>query len=310
MKRPIEHITDERGEDLLKRMLPAEWITRKIPKDYGVDLEVEIVEREIVTGQRIWTQLKSTSRTVARTKRFDDDVTAEYVPFRLETAFVQYALSCPYPLLLSVADLGLQEVYWLPIRDHVLKVLDRQNPAWRSQSTVTVTIPRWNRLSLEREQAYFGIRWYSLEPSRHQAFSLLTTRLHGMEANGFALYGYAFDADRISPDQATALGESLSMAREYISDAMRIEVLFGQDGPSFLRDQLRLDCMDAVAQADAALGLLRQGTFDVTAMNRHLFRVDYAVKGIANAVNLYPLWCESFVLSAMGTALRQQVGQS
>jgi hypothetical protein len=37
VKRPRQHVLGEMGEKLVERLLPSEWIVRKIPKDYGVD---------------------------------------------------------------------------------------------------------------------------------------------------------------------------------------------------------------------------------------------------------------------------------
>jgi hypothetical protein len=54
MKRPVEHVMEDQADQLIRRLLPGEWIVRNIQKDYGVDLEIEIVDRDFVTGSRVW----------------------------------------------------------------------------------------------------------------------------------------------------------------------------------------------------------------------------------------------------------------
>ena len=52
-------------------LLPDEWIVRPIAKDYGVDFEIELVrDQEIVSGNRIWVQLKSVEEAKRVTARF------------------------------------------------------------------------------------------------------------------------------------------------------------------------------------------------------------------------------------------------
>ena len=122
MKRPRQHVIGERAETILRGQLPSEWIIRTLPKDYGVDLEVEVVDGDHVTGQRIWIQLKGASR-LKRTQAvfkpsgaFEDlcdekgRLYAEYVPFSLETKELLYALTCGYPLLLMVVEVSTQDV--------------------------------------------------------------------------------------------------------------------------------------------------------------------------------------------------------
>jgi hypothetical protein len=59
VKRPDQHIIDERAQRLLAhQLLPPEWIVRTLPKDCGVDFEIESVDQHVVSGNRVWVQLK------------------------------------------------------------------------------------------------------------------------------------------------------------------------------------------------------------------------------------------------------------
>ncbi|MBL8240144.1 MAG: DUF4365 domain-containing protein [Bryobacterales bacterium] len=163
MKRPAEHVMEDESRLLLQQLLPSAWIVRAITKDYGIDAEVEIVDNEAVTGERIWIQLKARRRIPRHVWTFtprvpmdpevtpDGTLSVEYVQARLETRLLKYALQCPFPLLLMEADLSTRQFYWLPLRDDILVSLDKRDPLWRTKRTVSLKIPSWNELSLERD---------------------------------------------------------------------------------------------------------------------------------------------------------------
>jgi len=154
---------------------------RPILKDYGIDCEIELVDQESVTGNRIWVQIKSVEeisfqcmphspKAATRDQILNKNET-KFTTFSLSTKEVSYALQCAFPLLLFVADLKGGDIYWLPIRDHVMVNLKKRN--WQHQTSVSVRIPALNNLSGERSGNYSGLRWYALEPARMNAFFLL-----------------------------------------------------------------------------------------------------------------------------------------
>ncbi|UBZ13493.1 DUF4365 domain-containing protein [Flagellimonas marinaquae] len=55
------HILEEESLLELKKILPIEWVIREKPKDYGIDIEVEIfTSKGEYTGIVFWIQLKAT----------------------------------------------------------------------------------------------------------------------------------------------------------------------------------------------------------------------------------------------------------
>ena len=42
--------------------MPAEWVVRAMPGDYGVDLEVEVFDKDQATGLTFKVQLKASDR--------------------------------------------------------------------------------------------------------------------------------------------------------------------------------------------------------------------------------------------------------
>jgi len=69
-KRPREHVLESESERFARRILPPEWIAEKRAHDYGIDLQVEIVQNESVTGARFCVQLKGTDGLKVRKKAY------------------------------------------------------------------------------------------------------------------------------------------------------------------------------------------------------------------------------------------------
>ncbi len=243
MKRPRSHVMEETSVDLLRSMLPKEWIARKVEKDYGVDFEIEIVDGEIVTGKRIWVQLKSTEKccihsstypvTGSLASEFPDvfpncEVRAEYISFVMETHSIEYALKCSFPLLLFVADLGSNEIYWLPIRDEVHQCLANRKSNWMGQRTNTLRIPVRNSLSCERSQNYASLQWFALEPARAYAMNLMMTLYDDFKHNAWLERWRLHDEYTVEGHRDMLLFD-LKQMLEYMDALLSLELLFGSN---------------------------------------------------------------------------------
>src|SRR5687768_5221694 len=62
-KRPDSHIVDSAGQQLLRQVLPDEWVVRDYRPDYGIDFAVEVFDSFEGTatsvGDHFFVQLKS-----------------------------------------------------------------------------------------------------------------------------------------------------------------------------------------------------------------------------------------------------------
>lgn len=315
MKRPEQHVIADQSELLLRSLLPAEWIIRSITKDYGVDLEIELVDQELVSGNRIWVQLKGVKQCETRTAKFPvqeqfreelglDELSITYVPFSLDSRELQYSLKCAFPLLLLVADLNQGDVYWLPIRDEVLGSLSQRNPTWTSQQSATLHIPSWNRLSWERESGYPGLRWYAHEPARMYAFAIVHYYHHEFQITG-RLSGYEIGDGWIDHGEELELRTSLELAHQYVSAALNIDVLFGVEGIDFFKAPLPLELgrslasqlEQAVAAARAALDALERQDYSFGEMATLLGRVSHGIELLSTAISAYQGFRQKFLLT-------------
>ncbi len=215
MIRPIQHVTESESENLLRSLLPTEWIIRKIPIDYGVDCEIEIVDNEVLSGNRIWIQLKGThnplqQRTITKKWTQEDVIT---ISFPISNKLLEYSLSCPFPLLLFVADLSSDCIYWIPLQEEIRNTLEKRNSNWKGQITNTMRIRLGNRIDFGT-RAYEGLRWYALESSRIYALMQLhvfiDSKLYGRQCS------FEFADDFIEPFEMERMEEYLCGAQEVL----------------------------------------------------------------------------------------------
>jgi hypothetical protein len=162
------HLKEDDSEGLVKSFLPSEWVTRKLHPDYGVDITVEVFERQAngipTMGEFLFVQLKGTAGIKRKVepirvrgnveKAFDTqkgkvEYELDTITFIVDTDTIDNArlMGPSTPLMLFVCDLTDREVYFVCLTDYYDKVLEPRGISLSAQSTVTVVIPASNRLS-------------------------------------------------------------------------------------------------------------------------------------------------------------------
>ena len=133
MDKPVRHrnhVLETKSENFFNRFVPVEWVKTNLLKDYGVDLLIDIVLNEQVTGLNFSVQMKSTERTV------DPDLakvslkrsTLNYYKVRLE------------PTMLVMYDSAADEAYWSWVANFNIDYS-------KLSKTCTLSIPKSNKLS-------------------------------------------------------------------------------------------------------------------------------------------------------------------
>jgi hypothetical protein len=330
MKRPKSHVMEDQSALLLRTLLPPEWIVRPVAHDYGVDFEVELVDQDVVSGNRIWIQLKAIQRHESAKAVFPvhdefkdyleldakGKLSVEYIPYPLEAKDLQYALACAFPLLLFLADLDEQEIYWIPIRDEILGTLYQRNPRWEDQKTATLNIPIWNRLSWEGKNSYPGLRWYAYEPARMYAFAIIHYYHHEFGITG-RLSGYQIGDGWIDHGEELELKTSLISAQNYIAAALKLDVLFGEQGIDFFRlpipseDRLmwglEFQLEQAVTAAREALVALDKESYTFADMSVLLAKVSHGIELLSTAISMYQGFRQKFLLTEATAVWRAAV---
>lgn len=177
-KRPIQHIIGESGVDILKGIMPSEWVIREYQPDYGIDLDVELFEEMedggfITKGEHVLFQVKGVENLKRGTKTIyhrtnvekENKVdktsfyTMDVVKYSLETQLLELVekMGTAVPVMLAVVDTTNKEAYCVCLNDYIEKVL-LPDGDYSKQNTVTINIPVENCINDD-----FGkklIEWY------------------------------------------------------------------------------------------------------------------------------------------------------
>ena len=128
MKRPREHVLEDESKRALKNLLPAEWIFRDKNPDYGIDMEIEIVEREKVTNKVLWLQMKA-----AESRRRNQEIF-----YQMKTNHLKYYEDCHLPVTIVYWIKSENDFYYVFIQRYIRETLSKKTPRWREQKTVRI----------------------------------------------------------------------------------------------------------------------------------------------------------------------------
>jgi hypothetical protein len=239
------------GEELVVARMPKPWLVRKIEKDFGLDLHVEVfdwAENEPgsadTLGEHFFVQVKSQKalKTVTHTVRSRGNV-AKYVPdpqegdaYDIEVVpcvlevgelMTVEAMGHAVPVLLCVAAMDTREVYYLCLNDYISKVLLPNQPDYRSQGTVTVHVPKWNVLDPDDE----GIGYLWLLARRAKFYSAFNTFAYQGHELGYAIPLLVhLEADMY--DETAFPPAVLAMLEVFLSANLRLDI-WDQAGPAY-----------------------------------------------------------------------------
>ena len=129
MKRPRQHVLADESRRALEDALPTEWTVRPIQPDYGLDVEVTIVEDEDVTSNVFKAQLKATDQPV--------DTSGE-VSLSIQCKHLKDYENYPQPVFILYYIRLKNLFYYVFAQKYVKEDLSMDTPAWRTQKSATV----------------------------------------------------------------------------------------------------------------------------------------------------------------------------
>lgn len=285
-----------------------------------MDLEIELVDIDNLSGKRIWVQLKAQKKIELRKvkyiisnedkKALDEDIEVEYISYSMEVDKLKYYLSCSFPVLLFLTDLENKEIYWLPIQDEVEVRLSDSNPNWKSQTYATLKIPNWNKLTWEKDNNYLGLRWYALEPARMYAFARLHYYYHEFQYTG-RLSGYSIGDGWIDYGEKSELVSSLKLAREYIQGSLNQDVIYGKLGIDFIKNPIGTpyegiapQLKNALKNIDEALSLLNKEKYTFEQMAYLTLSVESCINLISTTITMYQGFRGKYLLLETSAVLK------
>ncbi len=186
--RSKNQISEDTSIRLFLNLLPVEWIWRLLAPDYGIDVELELVEpvttvdiqgnietldphEQIVTGTILWIQMKSVQKFETKKE--------EEVQFTLETPLLRYALSCQIPIILVVADLETRQLYWFHLQKYIRYASTNNNfKWWTNKTTVKIHISTDACIRDSSSPAFLEWRRIAMEPAMIREVANLQANLY------------------------------------------------------------------------------------------------------------------------------------
>lgn len=126
------HVLADESEDFFKKSLPGDWIVNKPQKDYGQDLRIDLTDDGQVKGCELVIQMKASEKPT----RHDEYETI----LGLKTSTFNYLKGLLSVVMFVKYIQSEREAFWIFLRDIPA-------PANENQETMTIKIPRTNRLS-------------------------------------------------------------------------------------------------------------------------------------------------------------------
>jgi hypothetical protein len=150
MQRTESQAIGDAGEELFGYLVARSraWIPRKLPKDFGIDYEIELASPS-VSGQIIRCQIKTVTRT--------PDTLALH-KIALPVALLEYAETCRVPVIVVLMDLEGARGWFLWLQSWLLE--NRVQPRRLKQDSLTIEFPAKNDLLTGLDQSLRSIaRW-------------------------------------------------------------------------------------------------------------------------------------------------------
>lgn len=307
MLRTESHIIEEESEKIFRKKIPKTWIVRKEYPDYGVDYSVEIVNDDIVSGNRFWMQLKGTKKIKFRIKKYriPDSLQEElpgkyfhrkYVSYPLKTQLLEYALKCSFPLLIGIVDITNENIYWLPLKNWIVTRLEKENSNWRKQKTVSIRIPIENNFEQEIKSNYYGLRWFATEPSIKNALNIVGKYVHEINQK-IRLTNYVIGEGFIDYGEEEELVLSIIYSLDILNKTLNIDALFGENTIDFFIILYKNRIMEGIKSCYKLLEDIPKGKISFIETSKDIFTIGTAIDSLSLMIAFYDETKEKFLMN-------------
>ena len=140
------------------------------------------------------------------------------------------------------------------------------------------------------------------------AFALLHHLTHELQYSA-RLSGYRIGDGWIDDGEEEELRSSLGLARQSLSIALGLDILFGKN----LATQFVVAAVNirrAIHDSDAALTLLKSRQYSIHSLAALLGNVSHGVEMLSTIINMYPMCCMPYTLNETSIAFRKHMKKS
>jgi hypothetical protein len=194
-RRVAQHVMEDESENMLRNLLPKEWVTRRYRPDYGIDFAVEVFEytdeqRTIAEtlGETFFIQLKSAAKTTINTVRVHSrgnvakgppvaDKTKfldiEVIKCQIDTPelFTVETMGNAVPVVLILATLDSNRLFFVCLNDLIDKVIVPNDPDYGKNADKTIYIPVRNEIT-SHPASLTALRFYAKRAKFYSCFVL------------------------------------------------------------------------------------------------------------------------------------------
>lgn len=241
-KRVRQHMMEDRSIQIVRELLPEQWVVREYKPDYGIDLLVELfeyvdAERMIAAtlGETLFVQVKSTEVVQKQQLRVHPRRNVELGPLaedrgrsslvevtklRIETSELRtvHAIGAAIPALLFLVELSTRRIYYVCLNDLIEKLVIPQDPSYHLKQSKVVHIPARNCISAADPHSVQPLGTYAKRPKLYAAFEKFGYQKHELE--------YAiplFQASQTEARQEETARGALDLVRHFLAIILRYD---------------------------------------------------------------------------------------
>lgn len=147
-----------------------DWIVRKQDKDFGIDLEMELVDKNVVSGQFVKVQVKASNQL---------KISKNSIKLPISNNFLKYCDECRVPVILALIDINQNKGFFIWVQEYL-----RTHQVVLNQSkTISINIPVENdfEIGLNHKIKNIALRLNETQLQLDLKASLKTSFLLGNE---------------------------------------------------------------------------------------------------------------------------------
>jgi hypothetical protein len=239
-KRVRQHIMEDRSIQIVRALLPEQWVIREYKPDYGIDLVIELFEymddeRTIAStlGETLFVQVKSAEIVESRRVRVYDRHNVERGPL-LENRtnstgsrwrgygwkrancspsrrWGQQSLSCCSWSKCRRAG------YYVCLNDLIEKVILPQSPTYHEKRSKTIQIPMRNCIRPDDPISPRPLETFGKRAKLYAAFSKFAYQRNELE------YEFAYNPEMSETDQRERARAMLDLTRHFLGIVLRYD---------------------------------------------------------------------------------------
>lgn len=201
-RRSFQQIMEEQSLDIIRKVLPEEWVIHEYKPDYGIDFIVEVFKyldekKEVAEtlGELFFVQAKSIkTSTVASVRVYpranvektavleetrEEYIEIEAIRYELEVselATIQ-AMGAAVPVLLFLVVLDTGKVYFVCLNDVIDKVIIPSDPDYNQRGKKTFLVPLKNEVN-PTEDCLIPLRFLARRSKLYAAFAKFQYQFH------------------------------------------------------------------------------------------------------------------------------------